>query len=63
MQIKRKERTGMKRTMYMNKCFASACAGASFAALSNLPDAVLASVFVVPVVLVCRIIIENDCII
>ncbi len=53
----------MSKALSKNKFFASACAGASFAALSNLPDAVLASVFVVPVVLVCRIIIENDCII
>ena len=61
--LERKERNGMSKALSKNKFFASACAGASFAALSNLPDAVLASVFVVPVVLVRRIIIENDCII
>ena len=47
-------------TSRMN-AFASACAGASFALLSNLRDAVLASVFVI-VLPVRRIIPNPNCI-
>ena len=52
----------MSKALSKNKFFASACAGASFATLINLPDAVLASIFVVPVVPVHRINKDNSCI-
>ena len=50
----------MAKASFMYNCFASACAGASFAVLCNIPDAVLASVFAVPVVIVHRIVLVHN---